>query len=129
MNQQEFTQRTGYTPVSEEEWKSIEMMYLESGESVDKDLFCKEWLEHKDSSLLRIFYKRALDRSETLDYYKEQRTKTAKLLIDKAADIDDNDLYWGAVKLIGQKRVILYKIEQDYELTKDDRDYINDNLQ
>lgn len=129
MNQQEFTQRTGYTPVSEEEWKAIEMMYLESGESVDKDLFCKEWLEHKDSSLLRIFYKRALDRSETLDYYKEQRTKTAKLLIDKAADIDDNDLYWEAVKLIGQKRVILYKIEQDYELTKDDRDYINDNLQ
>ena len=129
MNQQEFTQRTGYTPVSEEEWKAIEMMYLESGESVDKDLFCKEWLEHKDSSLLRIFYKRALDRSETLDYYKEQRTKTAKLLIDKTADIDDNDLYWEAVKLIGQKRVILYKIEQDYELTKDERDYINDNLQ
>lgn len=129
MNQQEFTQRTGYTPVSEEELKAIEMMYLESGESVDKDLFCKEWLEHKDSSLLRIFYKRALDRSETLDYYKEQRTKTAKLLIDKAADIGDNDLYWEAVKLIGQKRVILYKIEQDYELTKDDRDYINDNLQ
>lgn len=129
MNVQEFTDRTGYTPTTEEEWKSIETMYLEAGESVDKDLFCKEWLEHKDSNLLRIFYKRAMDKAETLEYFNDMRTETAKLLIDKANDLGDNDLYWQAVKLIGQKRVILYKIEKDYDLNRDDKEYINDNIQ
>ncbi|MBP3768394.1 MAG: hypothetical protein J6I31_08995 [Prevotella sp.] len=129
MNQQEFTDRTGYTPCTEEEWKAIEMMYLEAGESVDKDLFCKEWLEHKDSNLLRIFYKRAMDKAETLEYFNDMRTETAKFLIDKANDLGDNDLYWQAVKLIGQKRVILYKIEKDYDLNRDDKEYINDNIQ
>lgn len=129
MNQQEFTQRTGYTPAAEEEWKAIEMMYLEAGQSVDKDLFCKEWLEHKDSNLLRIFYKRAMDRTETLEYFNEMRTQTAHLLIDKADDFDDNDMYWQAVKLIGQKRVVLYKTEKGFNLNDDDRQYIKDNLQ
>lgn len=129
MNQQEFTQRTGYTPAAEEEWKAIEMMYLEAGQSVDKDLFCKEWLEHKDSNLLRIFYKRAMDRTETLEYFNEMRTQTAHLLIEKADYFDDNDMYWQAVKLIGQKRVVLYKTEKGFNLNDDDRQYIKDNLQ
>lgn len=128
MNVQEFTELTGYTPASDAEWNAIEMMYLQSGESVDKDLFCKDWLKHKDSRLLRAFYKLALDRSETLDYYKWQCTKTAKLIINKGADIDIN-LYKQAVKLIGQKQVVLYKIEQGYELNQDEKDYIKDNLQ
>ncbi len=129
MNVQEFTERTGYTPCTEEEWKAIEMMYLEAGESVDKDLFCKEWLEHRESNLLRIFYKRAMDKAETLEYFNDLRTQTAKFLLDKDADLEDNDIYWQAVKLIGQKRVVLYKIEQGYELNQDDKDYIKDNLQ
>lgn len=128
MNVQEFTERTGYTPASDAEWNAIEMMYLQSGESVDKDLFCKDWLKHKDSRLLRAFYKLALDRSEALYNYKWQCTKTAKLIINKGADFDIN-LYKQAVKLIGQKQVVLYKIEQGYELTQDEKDYIKDNLQ
>ena len=129
MNVQEFTQRTGYTPATEEEWKAIESMYMEAGEKVDKDLFCKEWLEHKDSKLLKVFYKRTMDRQETLDYFNDMRTKTAKFLIDKAVDLDDDDMFAQAEKLIGQKRVVLYKIEQDYPLTSNDKDYIKDNIQ
>lgn len=129
MNVHEFTQRTGYTPATEEEWKAIETMYMEAGEKVDKDLFCKEWLEHKDSKLLQVFYKRTMDRQETLDYFNDMRTKTAKFLIDKAVDLDDDDMFAQAEKLIGQKRVVLYKIEQDYPLTSNDKDYIKDNIQ
>lgn len=135
MNVQEFTQRTGYTPATEEEWKGIEMMYLEAGEKVDKELFCKEWLQHKDSKLLRIFYKRAMDKAEMLEYFNEMRTETAKLLIDRASDFDDDelyrddDLYRQAVKLIGMKRVVLYKIEKNYPLIDADKEYILDNIQ
>ena len=129
MNVQEFTERTGYTPCTEEEWKAIEMMYLEAGESVDKDLFCKEWLEHKDSNLLRIFYKRAMDKAETLEYFNDMRTKTAKFLLRKADELGDNDCYWQAVALIGQKRVVLFKLKEGLELIEADREYITDNLQ
>ena len=129
MLQNEFTQRTGYTPATEEEWKEIEMMYLEAGEKVDKDLFCKEWLEYKDSVLLKVFYKRAMDKAETLDYLRKLVYETAHLLIGKADDNDDNDMYWQAVKLIGQKRVVKYKAEHGFEFNKDDRQYISDNLQ
>jgi hypothetical protein len=129
MTKQEFTQRTGYTPATEEEWKAIEMMYLEAGESIQKDLFCKEWLEHKDSNLLRIFYKRAMDNVDKLEYFNDMRTKTAHLLIMKSAEHEDIDLYMEAVKLIGQKRVILYKIEKGIKLYGSDLEYITDNLQ
>lgn len=128
MNVQEFTQRTGYTPATEEEWKEIESMYMEAGDSVDKDLFCKEWLKHKRSNLLRIFYKRAMEKAETLEYFNDLRTETAKFLIDKAVDLDDRDMFAQAEKLIGMKRVVLYKIEQDYNLTREDKEYINDNI-
>lgn len=128
MTKQEFTQRTGYTPATEEEWKAIEMMYLEAGESIQKDLFCKEWLEHKDSNLLRIFYKRAMDNVDKLEYFNDMRTKTAHLLITKSAEHEDIDLYMEAVKLIGQKRVILYKIEKGIKLYGSDLEYITDNL-
>ena len=129
MNVQEFTQRTGYTPATEEEWKAIESMYMEAGEKVDKDMFCKEWLEHKDSKLLKVFYKRSMDRQEAFDYFKDVCTRTAKLLIDKAVDFDDADMLVQAEKLIGQKRVVLYKIEKDYPLTSNDKLYIKDNIQ
>lgn len=129
MTQQEFTQRTGYTPATEEEYKAIEMMYLEAGESVDKDLFCKEWLKHKDSNLLRIFYRRAMENMEKVNYFNDMRTKTAQLLIRKAAEFDDIAMYNEAIKLIGQKRVVLFKIKEGIDLNAADLEYITDNLQ
>ena len=129
MTQQEFTQRTGYTPCNEEEYKAIEKMYLEAGESVDKDLFCKEWLKHKDSNLLRIFYRRAMDNMDKLEYFKEMRSNTAQLLIRKSDEFDDKAMYNEAVKLIGEKRVILFKIKEGINLNTADLEYITDNLQ
>lgn len=129
MNQEEFTQRTGYTPATEEEWKEIEMMYLEAGESVDKDLFCKEWLEHKDSVLLRIFFNRAMQQNDKIEFYRNLCYETAKLLITKADDMDDNEMYWQAVKLIGQKKVVIYKAENKFDMSNEDRAYIKENLQ
>ncbi len=128
MNVQEFTLRTGYTPATEEEWKAIETMYMEAGEKVDKDLFCKEWLEHKDSKLLKVFYKRATDHSESNEYFRELCTESAYMLLDKA-EYDDDEMYYQAIKLIGQKRVVIYKLNRGLSLRSEDLEYINDNLQ
>lgn len=129
MNKQEFTQRTGYKPETEEEWKEIEMMYLESGENMYKELFCKEWLEHKDSVLLRIFFNRAMQQNDKIEFYRNLCYETAKLLIAKADDMDDDELYWQAVKLIGQKKVVIYKAENRFDMSNEDRAYIKENLQ
>lgn len=128
MNVQEFTLRTGYTPATEEEWKAIETMYMEAGEKVDKDLFCKEWLEHKDSKLLKVFYKRATDHSASNEYFRELCTESAYMLLDKA-EYDDDEMYYQAIKLIGQKRVVLYKLNKGLSLRSEDLEYLNDNLQ
>lgn len=129
MLQQEFTARTGYTPLNEEEWKAIETMYMEAGDSVDKDLFCKEWLQHKDSQLLRIFYRRALDQRESKEYFDNLRTTLAYRLIAKAVEHDDEELSESAAKLIGRKRVVLRKVSEGYELDESDKEYITDYLQ
>lgn len=128
MNQQEFTDRTGYTPTSEDEWKAINTMYLEAG-NMDKDVFCKEWKQHHKSDLLRIFYHRAMDNMEKLDYFNDMRNKTARLLITKSVELGDTDLYTEAVKLIGEKRAILFKIKNNLKLYGSDLEYITNNLQ
>lgn len=129
MTKQEFIERTGYTSVSDEEYKEIEMIYVEAGESVEKDLFCKEWLEHKDSNLLRIFYHRAMEMQERAQAAEGILKRVAKFLIKKSDENADSEEYDMAVQLIGRKKAVLFKVDEQIELNADDIDYIKNNLQ
>lgn len=129
MTKQEFIERTGYTSVSDEEYKAIEMIYLEAGESVDKDLFCKEWLEHKDSNLFRIFYHRAMEMQERAQTAESMLKTVAKFLIKKSDENVDSEEYDMAVQLIGRKKAVLVKVEEQIELAPEDIEYIKNNLQ
>lgn len=42
MTKKEFEDRTGYI-VPDDRFKEIETMYLEAGEDIDKDTFCKDF--------------------------------------------------------------------------------------
>lgn len=44
MTRQEFIDRTGFTP-TEDHFRAIHEEYMAAGEGVDKDAFCKGWLE------------------------------------------------------------------------------------
>lgn len=45
MTKQEFTERTGFTP-TDANFTLIHEEYMEAGDGVDKDQFCKEWLKN-----------------------------------------------------------------------------------
>lgn len=127
MTKQEFIERTNYTP-TDEEFNSINEMYMDAGD-MDKDMFCKEWLEHKDSVLLNKFFNQATGFHVQCDFYKELLKETAELLVRQAEECSEDEMYHQACKLIGQKAVVYYKIENDYELNKFDKEYIKNNLQ
>lgn len=127
MLQQEFIDQTGYTP-TESEWKTINEMYMRAG-SIDKDTFCKEWLAIHESELFQHFYTQFNNFWIQYDVHKALIKETAELLIRQAEECSEDEMYHQACKMIGQKAVVAYKIDNDYELNKFDKMYIKENLQ
>ena len=124
MNQQEFIERTGYTPATSDEYKRIEAMYMAAGD-MDKDEFCREWKKMHDNPLFRKVY----EQLELVSYmYNKQESvinKAFEMVLDKANEVDaheDFDEIACVLKL--RKSVIRYKLTHNYELTEDDKEYI-----
>ena len=59
---------------------------------------------------------------------KKEREELAEFLIGKASAYKDTDFYNKAVKLVGQKEVVIRKIKMELPLWDEDMQYINDNL-
>ncbi len=122
MTKKEFEDRTGYT-IPEDRYKEIEAMYLEAGDDIDKDTFCKDFKHHADSVLLYIYYQQSTKLKAKLDELRAERLETARLLIKGAAEIESATLRDHAIKLLGHKAYLREKIklgiefdEYDYEL-------------
>lgn len=129
MQKHEFETLTGMT-VNEPTFNHAEDIYLNAG-SLTKEEVCKEIKEHP-----------WLLESETVaaitETAQEQTRLAAKRLVDieklKAALLDacglaaDDTTWRGAAELIGRGTCIKYKLENEFELNKDDIDYINENL-
>ena len=126
MTKQEFIERTNYNP-TDEEFNSINEMYMQAG-NMDKDVFCKEWNEVHESELFKHFYKQFNNFWIQYDFHKDLLKETAELLVRQAEECSEDEMYHQACKLIGQKAVVSYKIENDYELNKFDKEYIKNNL-
>lgn len=126
MTKLEFIERTGYQ-VLDEEYKAIEEMYCNAG-NMDKDEFCKNWVEIHDNDLFRLYYNQFKNFSNQYDVHMKMLKEAAYNMVISSVDNDDDSLYWGACKLIGQKAVVIFKIENDYELNKADKEYIKENL-
>lgn len=122
MTKKEFEDRTGYT-IPEDRYKEIEAMYLEAGEDIDKDAFCKDFKHHSDSVLLYRYYQQSNKLKDKLDDFRTERLETARLLIKESAEIESSTLRNHAIKLLGHKAYLREKIklgiefdEYDYEL-------------
>ena len=128
MTKQEFIERTGAS-VTDEEYKEIEKIYLEAGETMDKDTFCREWIDCGDSPLFHIFYQRAMEMQERAQEAESKLKSLAKFLIKKSDENADPEEYQMAVSLVGRKRALLVKVDEQIELDADDIEYIKKNLQ
>ena len=127
MTKLEFTQRTGIE-LTDAEYKEVELMYLEAG-NMDKDAFCKDYKEHKDSTLMATYFRQNQKLKDKLDVFREERYQTIGFLLERAQKFGDIELLKQAIKMVGHKAVIQRKIKMDLPLWDLDKEYINDNIQ
>ena len=127
MTKQEFIERTGAS-VTDAEYKEIEMIYLEAGETMDKDTFCREWMDCGDSPLFHIFYDRAIKMNDRAEVAESKIKQVAEFLIKKSDENADSEEYDVAVELIGRKKSVMFKVVEQIELNADDIEYIKENL-
>ena len=127
MQKQEFTQRTKIE-LTDEEYEGVELMYLEAG-NMDKDVFCQDFKDHKDSKLLAVFFGQAERLKDKLTIMREERSKTVDLLLKMAQTTGAIELLNEAIFLVGHKDVIKRKIRLGLPFWDDDLDYIKAYLQ
>lgn len=127
MTLQEFTERTGLT-VSTEEYELIDSMYLAAG-NMDKDEFCSDFKKHNRSTILATIYREVELLKEKCKRFRNQQNETAELLIGKAHVYNDSDFRKLAVRLIGEKQVVLMTLTLNLPLWDEDKEYIIANFQ
>lgn len=128
MTREEFTQRTGIE-VETMQYAAIEQVYMYT--ELDKDDFCVDYKKHGDSVIIshlvneldKITYERGRAHA-SLKEYKALMQDIAEMLIRKADEHMDEELYNSAVNIIGVEECIKYKLINDLELTKQDKEYI-----
>lgn len=135
MTHQEFTERTGFTPTNEE-YKEIEAMYMAAGD-VDKDIFCKAFKKLSSDQYavvcgmlktIKVFKGQCEERINEIEDLHCQKSAMADFLIGKAHAYNDSDFRREAVKLIGEKRVVLRTLSMKLPLWDEDIEYIKENI-
>lgn len=124
MTQQEFTERTGYTPATDEEYQAIEKMYMAAG-NMDKDEFCEHWVKVHNDDLFRTIYCDMKKMKRQNDFLRDKVDKSADMILQEAENSDTHDTLDAiAIRLKGQQYVVRYKIEHEHVLTEEDRLYL-----
>lgn len=122
MTKQEFEQRLG-KEVSFETFKKYNTLYMES--ELDKDEFValyKHIPEAAVDDLARAFS----IKNDSLNAYLEREKLTKKRDEQIACELleEDDHLAKFATRLTSQEYVIRYKLEHDYDLTSDNRQWL-----
>lgn len=127
MTKKEFEDRIGYS-IPDNRYSVVERMYLEAGEIIDKDAFCKDYKKHHDSLLLNTFYQQAEQLKDKLDSKREEICKleagllnAATVMLEKAHQHLDDEMYNTAINLIGLEKAIVLKLELNLPLREAER--------
>lgn len=138
MTLQEFTDRMNGNAVEQEVFDNkIHPIYMMT--NLDKDTFCDDWRLHGTSRILAdvaaeaLAQKKAAENIQAVhDKYVEttcrDRCLTAEKLLIIADDCASREAYELAVALAGQSFCTSFKVKQDLELNKQDKDYILSHL-
>ena len=132
MTREEFSQRTGME-VETTQYAAIEQVYMYT--ELDKDAFCADYKKHGDSVIIshlvneldKTTYERGRAQA-SLKAYKHLMKGVAEMLIRKAEEDMDEELYKSAIDIIGRSECIKYKLNNNLELDKQDKEYIKELL-
>ena len=125
MTQQEFIERTGIKDESTFEYANN--LYMSITE-LDKDAFCEDFKKHRESRIVEDLFKVGQDYAVLYHESRRQIGEIIEMLLGKACAYDDTDFYKLAVRLVGQKQVVLCKINMGLPLWDEDKDYLTMNL-
>ena len=137
MLQKEFGDRIG-RKVTTEEYVEANAVYMMAGE-LDKDEFCREWLKIGSSKLVQCLFETAHRLDQDLQEQKLMVNECQEMISDAAdamLEIGDaisstkvrEELEKKAVWLVGRKEVVKRKAAHEYILSKEDLEYITNNL-
>ena len=127
MLQEEFEERTGLE-MTESEFAQVHAIYMACGDNIDKDMFCKYYLNLDGRmELLRMVtdektisdnaYDMAMkELTKEREQAKSQQYELAEFLVGKACAYSDTDFQKEAVRLIGLKEVVLMKLRMGLPL-------------
>ena len=120
MLQQEFEALTGLSVTDTEFNRVINPMYMST--DLDKQVFCKEWKKHGlgNSLVAKAMSDRVNDQRMAIDSLKKELDSVVRFLLSRCEPACDKQ----AIKIAGHKEVITIKMQQNYELTEDDRAFI-----
>lgn len=133
MTQKEFENRTGLT-VSADEYAGIEAVYIAAG-VMDKDVFCAEWKKIGGSRLVMELFGEVMRQRGEIERLKGDEQESRKLLgeaaeylIEKSSERDDKGMRRQACRLIGEREVVMYKLNYDQTLCDEDIVWIKEQL-
>jgi len=130
MIKQEFETLTGLN-VTDEEFVRVNQMYMEAGE-MSKEGFCAElkmkFTAFTKSKIIQEIVQKSRRQEEQLDrLHKDIHALQAALLA--ASTEADTDATWEkAAEILGQAEVIRYKMDNQLDLTTQERVYIINHL-
>lgn len=139
MLQKEFEERTGLS-ISEAEYAKIDALYLACGDDIDKDVFCKMYMDfdgrlqlmhmiEREKHLSDMGWNVATKKIQTMEQETASKhQEIAEFMLRKATEHKDSECYNGAIALIGMREVIKTKLKLKLPLCENDMDYINNNL-
>lgn len=124
MTHKEFIEKTGLD-IPSQDFSKVYDMYIYAGDKMDKASFFEDFKQHHQSKLLQVFYSRLAQLESKIDALKDEQYNTAIYLITSGKSKKDHDM---AVKMIGQKSITLYKLENNIELNNEDITYLKTTL-
>lgn len=84
MTKKEFEDRTG-VQISDELFESINIIYMNAGDNIDKDTFCKDYKKHADSKILHALHDRVVMLQKECKRLSNDKRTIAITLIREAA--------------------------------------------
>lgn len=136
MTKQEFFNRTNIE-LTDKDFGQIHDIYMAT--RLDKDEFCREFKEHGKSQIICHLFDAIIGQRDTIKDLTKQLDKaweerdmaeetsrmnaleTGEFLTCKAYENNDEDLRDRAIELMGEKEYIRYLIDEDFNLTREDR--------
>ena len=118
-------ERTGIAPTMEE-FDYIHAVYMNT--SMDKEEFCKDFKKHGTSKIISDIHARVVNFKLQSAQKDEYINDVVDFLIGKSRAYKDTDFRKIAVRLVGEKEVVLKTIHSGMPLWQEDREFIENEL-